>query len=131
MSRSREAYEYAVLRVVPRVERGEFINAGVVLYCPRRRFLDARLHLDREALRTLEPMLEAETVEAHLEAARKVCAGGEEAGALGELSSRERFGRVVAPRSTVVQPSPVHTGLCAEPGEELERLMREIVYRRR
>jgi hypothetical protein len=123
------SYEYAVLRVVPRVERGEAINAGVVLYCPRRRFLEARVHLDHERLQALEPGLVALTVEEHLEAARRVCAGGAAAGALGGLSSRERFGRVVAPRSTIIQPSPVHTGLCEEPAEELDRLMREMVYR--
>lgn len=124
-------YEYAVLRVVPRVERGESVNAGVVLYCPQRRFLEARIHLDRERLCALDPALEAGAVEDHLEAARRVCAGGPEAGALGGLPPRERFGRVVAPRSTIIQPSPVHTGLCEEPGDELERLMRGLVYRLR
>lgn len=129
MSGYRDPYEYTVLRVVPRVERGEYINAGVVLYCPRRRFLEARIHLDRERLFVLDPAPRAETVEDHLAAARKVCAGGREAGELGKLSPRERFGRIVAPRSTVIQPSPVHTGLCREPAEELERLMRQMVYR--
>lgn len=122
------SYEYAVLRVVPRVERGELINAGVVLYCPRKRFLEAKVHLDRERLRALDPELDAAAVEEYLEVARLVCAGGAAAGALGSLPPRERFGRLVAPRSTVIQPSPVHTGLCEEPGEELERLMREMVY---
>lgn len=126
-----DSYEYAVLRVVPRVERGEAMNAGVVLYCPRRRFLGARIYLDRERLAALDPALEAEAVEDHLEAARRVCAGGPGAGALGDLTPRERFGRVVAPRSTIIQPSPVHTGLCEEPDETLERLMRELVYKLR
>ncbi|WP_047864854.1 DUF3037 domain-containing protein [Rubrobacter aplysinae] len=124
-----DPYEYAVLRVVPRVERGEAMNAGVVLYCPHRRFLEARVHLDRERLRALDPELDAAAVDEHLEAVRRVCAGGEPAGTLGSLPRRERFGRVVAPRSTVIQPSPVHTGLCEDPDEELERLMREMVYR--
>jgi len=124
----RNPYEYAVLRVVPRVERGECINAGVVLYCPRRGFLEARVCLDPARLGALDPGLDAGLVERHLSAARKVCAGGREAGSLGGLPSRERFGIVTAPRSTVIQPSPVHTGLCEEPGEELERLMREMVY---
>lgn len=129
MSGSCDTYEYAVLRVVPRVERGERINAGIVLYCPQRRFLEARIHVDRERLRALDPELDAGAVEEHLEAARRVCAGGAEAGALGSLPPRERFGRVVAPRSTIIQPSPVHTGLCEDPEAALERLMRELVYR--
>lgn len=129
MSGYREPYEYAVLRIVPRVERGEYVNAGVILYCPRRHFLEARTYLDRERLGVLDPALEAETVEEHLGAVRRVCRGGRKAGALGNLPPRERFGIVAAPRSTVIQPSPVHTGLCAEPEEELERLMRRLVYR--
>lgn len=120
-------YEYAVLRVVPRVERGEFINAGVVLYCPAARFLDARIHLDSERLRTLDPALDSEVALAHLESARRVCEGGKAAGSLGSLPARERFGRVVAPRSTVVQPSPVHTGFCENPESELDRLLRQMV----
>lgn len=120
-------YEYAVLRVVPRVERGEFINAGVVLYCPSARFLRASVHLDRERLRALDPTLDPETAQAHLEAARLVCEGGEKAGSLGSLPARERFGIVVAPRSTVVQPSVVHTGFCEDPEREIERLLREMV----
>ena len=120
-------YEYAVLRVVPRVERGEFINAGVVLYCPAARFLAARIHLDRERLRALDPALDPEQARAHLESARWVCEGGKAAGALGSLPARERFGRVVAPRSTVVQPSPVHTGFCEDPEHELGHLLRRMV----
>lgn len=121
------SYEYAALRVVPRVERGEFINAGVVLYCPQRRFLQARIHLDRGRLYALAPSLDPEAARAHLETARRVCEGGEGAGALGALPPRERFGRVVAPRSTVIQASPVHTGLCEDPEEEIERLLGEMV----
>jgi hypothetical protein len=120
-------FEYAVLRVVPRVERGEFINAGVVLYCQAERFLDARVHLDSDRLEALDPGADLEAVRAHLEAARSVCAGGPEAGAVGRLSLRERFGWLVAPRSTVVQPSPVHTGLTNDPEAELERLLQRMV----
>ena len=120
-------FEYAVLRVVPRVERGEFLNAGVVLYSSEARFLDARLHLDRGRLRALDPGADPDTVLAHLEIVRKVCAGGSEAGAVGLLPPRERFGWLVAPRSTVVQPSPVHTGLTEDPGAELERLLEVLV----
>jgi Protein of unknown function (DUF3037) len=97
-------FEYALLRVVPRVERGEYINAGVVLYCQDAKFLDARIRLDQERLRALDPNLDPETVRAHLEVARRVCEGGAGAGAVGMLPQGQRFGWLVAPRSTVVQP---------------------------
>jgi hypothetical protein len=112
-------FEYALLRVVPRVERGEFINAGVVLYCQDAKFLDARIRLD--------PDLDPETVLAHLEVARRVCKGGAEAGAVGMLPQGQRFGWLVAPRSTVVQPSPVHTGFADNPEEAIEHLLRVMV----
>lgn len=120
-------FEYALLRVVPRVERGEFINAGVVLYCPEAKFLDARVHLDPVRLRALDPDLDPKTVLAHLEAARRVCAGGPEAGAVGLLPPGQRFGWLVAPRSTVVQPSPVHTGFSDDPEAALEHLLHVMV----
>ena len=120
-------FEYAVLRVIPRVERGECINAGVVLYCQVDGFLDARVHLDADRLKALDPHADLEAVRAHLEAVRSVCAGGSEAGTVGSLPLRERFGFVVAPRSTVVQPSEVHTGLTDDPEAELERLLRSMV----
>jgi hypothetical protein len=120
-------FEYAVLRVVPRVERGEFINAGVVLYCQAERFLGARVHLDPDRLRALDPDADIEALRAHLEAVHSVCSGGPEAGAVGRLPQGERFGWLVAPRSTVVQPSPVHTGLTDDPDAELERLLRSMV----
>ena len=120
-------FEYAVLRVVPRVERGEFINAGVVLYCQAERFLGARTHLDPARLQALDSGADIDAVRAHLRAARSVCAGGPEAGTVGGLPIRERFGFLVAPRSTVVQPSPVHTGLTCDPEAELERLLRTMV----
>ena len=120
-------FEYAILRVVPRVERGEFINAGVVLYCQADGFLGARVYLDPDRLMTLDPGADLEAVRAHLEAVRPVCAGSPEAGSVGRLPIGERFGRLVAPRSTVVQPSPVHTGLTDDPEAELERLLRSMV----
>ena len=122
-----EPFEYAVLKVVPRVERGECINAGVVLYCQSERFLGARVHLDPDRLRALDPDADLDAVRAHLEAVRSVCAGGPEAGAVGCLPLRERFGWLVAPRSTVVQPSEVHTGLTEDPEADLERLLRSMV----
>lgn len=120
-------YEYAVLRVVPRPERGESINVGVVLHCPERDFLDARIHLDEARLLALDPNLDPKPIAAHLDALRATCLGGEGAGALGRLSRRERFGRVVAPRSSVVQPSPVHTGFTEDPELALRRLLKEMV----
>ena len=120
-------FEYVLLRVVPRVERGEFINAGVVLYCQEKRFLEARLHLDPERLRNLDPSLDPEAIRAYLEAACRVCAGGPEAGAVGLLPPVQRFGWLAAPRSTVVQPSPVHTGLAEDPQEALEHLLEVMV----
>ena len=121
-------FEYAVLRVVPRVERGEYMNAGVVLYCQEARFLDALVHLDSERLRAFAPGLDHHAVMKHLEAAKKVCAGGPEAGEIGALPMGQRFGWLAAPRSTVVQPSPVHTGLTKDPKEALEHLMRKMVH---
>src|SRR5918997_315210 len=123
-----EPFEYALLRVVPRPERGEFVNAGVVLYCPALRFLGARVHLDPKRLRVLDPKLDPEAVLAHLEAVRTVCAGGSGAGPIGLLPPGERFGWLVAPRSTVVQPSPVHTGLADEPERALEHFVRVMVF---
>jgi hypothetical protein len=120
-------FEYALLRVVPRVERGEFINAGVVLYCQDAKFLDARIHLDPERLRTLDPNLDPETVQAHLDVARRVCNGGPDAGAVGLLPPGQRFGWLVAPRSTVVQPSPVHTGFADDPEQAIDHLLRVMV----
>ena len=120
-------FEYALLRVVPRVERGEFVNAGVVLYCQEKRFLEAAIDLDPERLRALDPRLDPETVRAHLEAARRVCAGGPRTGPIGLLPPVQRFGWLVAPRSTVVQPGPVHTGLAEDPREALNHLLETMV----
>jgi hypothetical protein len=120
-------FEYALLRVVPRVDRGEFINAGVVLYCQDAKYLDARIRLDQERLSALDPNLDPETVQAHLEVARRVCEGGAGAGAVGKLPQGQRFGWLVAPRSTVVQPSPVHTGFADDPEEAIEHLLRVMV----
>ena len=120
-------FEYALLRVVPRVERGEFVNAGVVLYCQEKRFLEAAVHLDPERLRALDPRLDLAAVRAHLEAAPRVCAGGPGAGPIGLLPPVQRFGWLVAPRSAIVQPSPVHTGLAEDPREALDHLLETMV----
>ena len=122
-----ELFEYAVLRVVPRVERGEFLNAGVVLHCASRGFLDARVHLDPARLSALDPRADHAAVLAHLAATRLVCAGGRAAGYLGLMPRSQRFVWLTAPRSTIVQPSPVHTGFSRDPEEALEHLLRVMV----
>jgi hypothetical protein len=123
----KKPFEYALLRVVPRVERGECVNAGVVLYCGSERFLEARTHLDPARVLALDPGADLEAARAHLEAVHLVCAGGAAAGSLGRLPLRERFGWISAPRSTVVQPSPIHTGLTEDPAGSLEHLFRVMV----
>lgn len=121
------AYDYAVIRVVPRVEREEFLNAGVILSCPGRNFLDARLHVDRERLKALAPQLDLELVEQYLAVIPIVCRGDAAAGPIGRLTARQRFHWLVAPRSTVIQTSAVHSGLCEEPDAALEHLMKRMV----
>ena len=125
---TRASFAYAVVRVVPRVERGEFLNAGVILYCPSRRFLDARVELDVARLAALAPGLDSEPVRRRLELIPRICAGGSDAGPIGQLPQAERFHWLVAPVSTVVQVSPVHTGLSDHPRAALDRLMAELVH---
>ena len=122
-----DQFAYAILRVVPRVERGEQLNAGVVLFCRRRRFLAARVDLDERRLAALAPDLDPRTVRAHLEALARIAAGDPAGGAVAALEPSERFGWLVAPSSTIIQPSPVHTGLCDDPQTMLDRLFDELV----
>ena len=124
---AREAFQYAVLQVVPRVERGERINAGVVLFSRRHRFLAARVGLDRARLAALDPETDAEQVERHLEALARVAAGDPQAGAVAAMEPSERFHWLAAPSSTIIQPSPVHTGLCDDPDAMLEHLFETLV----
>ena len=121
------SFDYAVIRVVPRVEREEFVNAGVILFCLERDFLGARVELDRERVRALFPDADLSLIEEHLLAVPRVCAGGEAAGPIGKLSRRERFHWLVSPRSTMIQVSPVHTGVCDDPERALEHLMDQMV----
>jgi len=123
-------FDYAVIRVVPRVEREEFINAGVIVSCPSKNFLKARVELDRARLAALDPLLDAATVERHLAAIPAICEGGAAAGPIGRLPPRSRFHWLVAPRSTIIQASPVHTGLCEDGDEMLENLLDKMVRRR-
>ena len=120
-------FDYAIVRVVPRVERGEFINAGVIVSCAAIGFLAARIELDESKLLALDPGADVAGIRAGLAAIPLICAGGKAAGALGALSTRERFHWLVAPRSTSIQTSPVHTGRCDSPERQLEHLMQQMV----
>ncbi len=122
-------YDYAIIRVLPRVERDEFINAGVILSCPSKGFLEARIELDEQRLLALDAEAVAQLIRRHLAAIPMICAGGKGAGPLGQLSKRERFHWLVAARSTMVQPSPSHTGYCENPADALEHLMQLMVRR--
>lgn len=122
-------YDYAVVRVVPRVERGEFVNAGIVLSCDVERILLAGIELDEDALLAIDRHADLELVRSVLLSIPAICAGGKAAGDIGRLSARERFHWLVAPRSTIVQTSPVHTGQCTEPAAALEHLMQTMVRR--
>ncbi|WP_338694187.1 DUF3037 domain-containing protein [Streptomyces sp. Q6] len=123
----RDVFEYALLRVVPRVERGEQMNAGVVVYCRARSYVAALTHLDEARLRALDPEADVAGVRALLGAVERHCAGGEAAGQAGADDAGRRYRWLVAPRSTVVQPGPVHTGLTADPAAEAERLLDLLV----
>jgi hypothetical protein len=123
-------YDYAIVRVVPRVERGEQINVGVILSSVDGDFLQSRIELNRARLLALDPALDLEAIEAVLATIPAVCEGGSDAGPIGAMPPRERFRWLVSPRSTVVQMSPVHTGRSADPAAALERLMDVMVRQR-
>ena len=123
----RSSYDYAIIRVVPRVERGECINVGVILFCRTLGFLDARIHIDEARLLALAPDLDLPEVRRQLEAISLVCAGKAEAGSIGQLSRSERFHWLVSPRSTIIQTSPVHCGLSCDPTATLHHLLHTLV----
>jgi hypothetical protein len=123
------SFDFATIRVVPRVDRGEFVNAGVIVFCLSRKFLQARVHIDEAPLLSLCSELDLDDVHHHLEAFPKVCAGDPEAGPIAALSQRERFHWLVAPRSTIIQISPVHSGLCESPEAAIDDLFRTLVLR--
>jgi len=125
--RELDSYDYAIVRVVPRVEREEFMNVGVIVSCPLRDFLEARFELDEKRLLALDATLDLDTLRAHTNSIRMICAGGAEAGPLARLSQRERFHWLVAPRSTIIQTSPVHTGKCGDPAQLIEHLLKKMV----
>lgn len=122
-------YDYAIVRVVPKVEREEFVNVGAIVSCPDHQFLEARIEVDEPRLLALDPELDLEPIRSHLAIIPAICAGGEKAGPIGLLTQRERFHWLVAPRSTVIQTSPVHTGSCREPETLLEHLLATMVRR--
>jgi len=120
-------YDYAVARVVPKVDREEFINAGVIVSCPELSFLEARIELDESRLLALAPNIDLDLVRKHLASIPKICRGGDDAGSIGQLPQRQRFHWLVAPRSTIIQTSPVHTGRCGDPAAALEHLVATMV----
>ena len=120
-------FDYAVIRLVPRVEREEFFNVGVILSCPEHKFLEAKIFLDEEKLKCFAPEVNAETVREYLAVIPKICAGEKDAGVIGKLSQRERFYWLTAQRSTIIQTSPVHTGITNDPHKQLENLFEKIV----
>jgi hypothetical protein len=122
-------YDYAIIRVVPRVERGEFINAGIILSCDVERILLARIELDEHRLLALDPRADLGPICDALAIIPALCAGGPDTGPIGAMSERERFHWLVSPKSTIVQTSPVHNGQCADPEGALEHLMITMVRR--
>jgi hypothetical protein len=120
-------FEYAVVRLVPCVERQEFLNVGIILYCPDEKILISRTELDEARIRLLCPTVAMDEVREHLNALDRICIGGESAGPIGMLTIGERFRWLTAPRSTIVQTSPVHTGICVNADDTMERLLEKMV----
>jgi len=121
------SFDYAIVRVVPRVERGEFVNVGAVLFCRTRRFLGARIALDERRLLTLAPGSDLDEIRRYLELIPLICAGDPAGGPIAALPQAERFHWLVAPRSAMIQTSPVHSGLCADPLAALDHLVETMV----
>jgi hypothetical protein len=121
------SYDYAVVRVVPRVDREEFINAGVILFCKTCHFLAARVGVDEKRLRALAPAVDVDLVRRHLDAIPRICAGEEDAGPIARLSPSERFHWLVSPRSTMIQASPVHGGFSDDSAARLDELFLRLV----
>ena len=127
----RDTYDYAVIRVVPRVEREEFVNVGILMSCPTAKFLQARIEVDEARLLALDPDIDLETVRRHLAAMEAICAGGPGSGPIGLLPQRARFHWLTAKRSSIIQTSPVHLGRCTHAGNAVEHLMDRMVRVRR
>lgn len=122
-----ETYDYAVIRVVPRVERGEFVNAGILLSRQRPPFLQARIHLDAARVLALDPGADIETLQRHLDAIPAICNGAPGSGPIGQLPLRARFHWLTATRSSIIQTSPIHSGQCTSPELAIERLLARMV----
>ncbi len=129
--RAHDAYDYAVIRVVPRVEREEFVNVGVILSCEASRYLEARIELDEARVLALDPYLDLEALRRHLDSIPAICKGGAEAGPIGLLPPRARFHWLTAKRSAIIQTSPVHMGKCVDMGATMEHLLERMVRVRR
>ena len=123
----RNAFQYAIVRVLPRVERGESLNVGVVLLCRQKGFLGARIALDEKRLAAFAPDLDPATIRPHLDAIERIAAGDPTAGPIAALGQAERFHWLVSPSSTIIQPSEVHAGLCDDPAAELDHLVATLV----
>ncbi len=121
-------YDYAIVRIVPRVEREEFINAGVILSCLQTDFLGSGIALDEERLKCFAPHSDIENIKIYLNTIPKICAGEKDAGIIGSLPKRARFYWLTAVRSTIIQTSPVHSGLCENPESQIEKLLEKYVY---
>jgi hypothetical protein len=121
------SFDYAVIRVVPRVERQEFINAGVIAFCLEKKYLAARIRLDEQRLKALWPDVDIALVRDHLAAIERICAGDPEGGPIAALSQRERFHWLVSARSTIIQTSPVHSGICDTTAGILDRLDQQFL----
>ena len=121
------SFDYAAIRIVPRVEREEFLNAGVVLFCPERKFLGVRTILDEERLRAVWPSIDLDEIRRHVEAFVRVAEGAPDGGPIARLSQRERFHWLVATRSTIIQVSAVHSGICEQPQEKLDWLFERLI----
>src|SRR5579863_3809397 len=124
---ARSSFDYAIVRIVPRIERGECVNVGAILFCRAHAFLEARIELDEARLRALAPTLDPAPLRAHLGLIPLICAGGAAAGPIGQLSQQQRFHWLTSPRSTIVQTAPAHSGLCADPAAALEHLLATMV----
>ena len=124
---ARPSFDYTVIRIVPRVEREEFINAGVILFCAVKDFLGAKVQFDEARLRALSPDVDLDAVRTHLESIPRICEGGKNAGPIGRMPRKERWHWLVAPKSTILQCSPVHSGVCDDPAASLQKLFDRMV----
>jgi len=122
-------FEYGVIRIVPHVEREEFLNAGVILYCSQRKFLECKIAIDENRLRVLCDDIDFDELRTHVQSFERICRGGKDAGPIGLLSMAERFRWLTATRSTVIQTSKVHPGLCIEPADKLRELFETIILK--